>query len=65
MLVIARGRNLTDPEGQMPWPLTREELVAFTHLGLTERTFRDFPNSEEPLERRFRVLYQLPFTVTK
>jgi SAM-dependent methyltransferase len=62
LLVIARGRDLTDPEGQMPWPLTRQELAAFTHLGLVERSFRDFPNSEEPLERRFRVLYQFPFT---
>jgi len=62
LLVIARGRDLTDPEGQMPWPLTREELAAFSHHSLTERSFRDFPNSEEPLERRFRVLYQFPFT---
>jgi SAM-dependent methyltransferase len=65
LLVIARGRDLTDPEGQMPWPLTREELAAFTRHGLTERSFRDFPNSEEPLERRFRVLYQFPFIAPK
>jgi SAM-dependent methyltransferase len=60
LLIIARGRSLSDPEGQMPWPLTREELAAFTDHGLTERFFHDYLDSEDPPERRFRILYHLP-----
>jgi 2-polyprenyl-3-methyl-5-hydroxy-6-metoxy-1,4-benzoquinol methylase len=60
LLVIARGRELTDPEGQMPWPLTREELAAFATHGLTELLFHDYLDPDDPPERRFRVLYQLP-----
>jgi SAM-dependent methyltransferase len=58
LLVIARGRELVDPEGQMPWPLTRAELAAFTATGLRELSFEEFPDAEEPGVRRFRVLYR-------
>jgi SAM-dependent methyltransferase len=62
LLIIARGRNQSDPEGQMPWPLTREELAAFTRYGRIERSFRDYPDPEDPAVRRFRVLYKCPHT---
>ncbi len=62
LLVIARGRGPSDPEGQMPWPLTRAELSAFTSAGLQEISFEDLLDFEDPAEptvRRFRALYQL------
>ena len=64
LLVIARAREPSDPEGQMPWPLTRAELSAFTTAGLEELSFEDFLDLEDPAEpavRRFRALYR--FTI--
>jgi len=61
LLVIARGREPSDPQGQMPWPLTCAELSAFTAVGLEELSFEDLLNVEDPGEppvRRFRVLYR-------
>jgi SAM-dependent methyltransferase len=61
LLLIARGRESSDPEGQMPWPLTRAELSAFTAAGLEELSFEDFLDLEDPADptvRRFRVLYK-------
>jgi len=61
LLVISRGREPSDPEGQMPWPLTRSELSAFTAEKLEELSFEDLLDLEDPPEpavRRFRVLYK-------
>jgi hypothetical protein len=61
LLVIARGREPSEPEGQMPWPLTRAELSAFTAAGLEQISFEDLLDSEDPAEpavRRFRALYR-------
>ncbi len=61
LLVIARGREPADPEGQMPWPLTRSELSSFTAAGLEELSFEDLLDLEDPADpavRRFRVLYK-------
>ena len=63
LLVIARGREPSDPEGQMPWPLNRAELSAFTAAGLEELSFEDLldlEDSSEPPVRRFRVLFRRP-----
>ena len=63
LLVIARGREPSDPEGQMPWPLTRAELSAFTAAGLEELSFEDLLDLEDPADpavRRFRVLFRRP-----
>jgi SAM-dependent methyltransferase len=60
LLVIARGRQPSEPEGELPWPLTRAELSAFTTLGLTELSFEELLSPEEPDEppvHRFRALY--------
>ena len=57
VLVIARGRDENDPEGQMPWPLTRQDLNEFTRLGLQEESFEDFLDRESPPVRRFRAFY--------
>ena len=57
LLVIARGREPSDPEGKMPWPLTREEMSLFKANGLKEVSFEDFMDGEEPPVRRFRAAY--------
>jgi SAM-dependent methyltransferase len=57
VLLIARGRDEDDPEGQMPWPLTRRDLDDFTQLGLQEESFEDFLDRESPPVRRFRAVY--------
>jgi SAM-dependent methyltransferase len=63
LLVIARGREPSDPEGQMPWPITRAELSAFIAMGLHELSFEDLLDLEDPAEppvRRFLALYRRP-----
>ena len=60
LLVIARGREPSDPEGQMPCPVTRGELSAFNSAGLEELSFEDFSDSSDEAVRRFRVLYRRP-----
>jgi hypothetical protein len=57
LLVIARGREPNEPQGKMPWPLTRQELSRFQNCGLEEISFVDFMDSEKPPARRFRVTY--------
>lgn len=60
LLVIARAREPADPEGEMPWPLTRSEISAFAYVGLEELLFDILPDVSEPGVRRFRVLYRRP-----
>jgi 2-polyprenyl-3-methyl-5-hydroxy-6-metoxy-1,4-benzoquinol methylase len=60
LLVIARHREPSDPEGEMPWPLTRAEISAFTAEGLEEILFDILPDLSEPGVRRFRVLFRRP-----
>jgi SAM-dependent methyltransferase len=58
LLVIARGRETTDPEGNLPWPLTREEMDSFCDSGFTEVSFEDYLDQEDPPVRRFRAVYR-------
>ena len=58
LLVIARGREPGDPEGEFPWPLTRVELDVFKDSGLAEFSFEDFTDKEDPPVRRFRAEYR-------
>ncbi len=60
LLLIARGREESDPRGEMPWPVTRAELRGFTRAGLIEDSFEDFLDPESPEVRRFRALYRRP-----
>jgi SAM-dependent methyltransferase len=54
LLVVARGRDSVDPEGDMPWPLLSEELAVFERLGLERVSWEDYL---EGSTRRFRALY--------
>jgi SAM-dependent methyltransferase len=42
LMFAARAREEDEPEGSMPWPLTRAEALAFTACGLREVFFEDF-----------------------
>ena len=58
LLVICRGRSPDEPEGDLPWPLTRPELNNLSQgAGLVEREFDDFLDDEDPPVRRFRCVY--------
>ena len=58
LLVITRGRDSTESEGKMPWPLTREELTVINDSGLKEVRFEDYFDNEDPPVRRFRAVYR-------
>ena len=62
LLVLARSREPSEPEGQMPWPLTRSEISAFTEQGLEEVLFEIVHDADEPETRRFLVLFRHPST---
>jgi len=57
LLVIARGREPADPEGEMPWPLTRGEVEAIAADGIALEAFEDFLDAEDPPVRRFRATF--------
>jgi SAM-dependent methyltransferase len=52
LLVICRGREPSDPAGEMPWPLTVAEVRALAGDGLELAELRDFLDDEEPPVRR-------------
>jgi SAM-dependent methyltransferase len=58
LLVICRGRSPQEPQGNLPWPLTMEELNLFKGAGLRQGHFEDYLDQEELPVRRFRVEYQ-------
>lgn len=60
LLVICRGRTREEPEGELPWPLMREELEQLTRdAGLRPRSFDEYFDGEAPPVRRFRCVYAL------
>jgi SAM-dependent methyltransferase len=63
LVVIARGRELGDPEGEMPWPLLHAELEAIAdddlrgdELRMVE--FEDLLDDEAPPVRRFVATFE-------
>jgi hypothetical protein len=58
LLVITRGSEPGESEGNMPWPLTKEELGLFQTHSLKEISFEDYLDNEKPPVRRFRVTYR-------
>ena len=60
LLVIARGREPDEPEGKMPWPITKQELLFFQTHGLNRLAFEDYLDDEDPPVRRFRVTFTRP-----
>jgi SAM-dependent methyltransferase len=61
LLLLCRGRDRSDAAGELPWPLTREELEGFVAQGLREVSFDDFLDRHDmPPVRRFLALYEKP-----
>ncbi len=58
LLVICRGRSADEPPGNLPWPLSTEELDVFKGAGLRQVHSEDYFDQEEPPVRRFRVEYR-------
>jgi SAM-dependent methyltransferase len=60
LLLVARGRDKDDDPGQMPWPLTRSDLLPIrqSRPDLVEVSFEDYIDDEIPPVRRFRVEYR-------
>jgi SAM-dependent methyltransferase len=60
LLTLVRGREENEPLGDLPWPLTRAEMNEFVRAGLTENSFEEYFDKEDPPARRFRCLYTRP-----
>ena len=58
LLVIARGREPAEPEGAMPWPLTRTEVESIGGAAMSLTSFEDFVDTEDPPVRRFRATFR-------
>jgi SAM-dependent methyltransferase len=53
LLVVARSRRPDEPEGAMPWPLTRGELDSFLVPGLGLANLRELVEPGDPPVPRF------------
>jgi threonine dehydrogenase-like Zn-dependent dehydrogenase len=53
LLVVSRSRRPEDPEGPMPWPLTRAELDEFTVPGLSLANLDEVLEQDDPPVPRF------------
>jgi len=58
LLIICRGREKEEYEGDMPFPLTKEELKPLEDK-LKLVSFEDYMDGENPPVRRFRISYKL------
>lgn len=58
LLVIARAREADEPEGKMPWPLTKGEVALFQSHELNLVALEDYWDDEAPPVRRFRATYR-------
>lgn len=58
LLVVCRGREPDEPMEGPPWPLVREEVEAFSRLGLREVSYQDLIVDGDPPVRRFVAEFQ-------
>lgn len=59
LFVLCRAREASEPVGEIPWPLTREELDYFVALGLRASSI-EIVEDEDPPVRRFRAFFERP-----
>ena len=57
VFVLCRARETDEPIGEMPWPLTRDELALFEDAGLRATTVEIVLDDETPPVRRFRAFF--------
>lgn len=60
LLIICRGRNTDESVGEMPWPLTKSEVLEFENNGLVLSKMEEFEDDESPPVRRIRAQFQRP-----
>jgi SAM-dependent methyltransferase len=58
LLIICRGRDESEPTGDLPWPLLKSELDELRAQGLREISFEDYMDEEDPPVRRFRARFR-------
>jgi SAM-dependent methyltransferase len=59
LVIVCRGRENGEELGQIPYPLSREDLSRFEQAGLTEVEFNEVRDNVDD-ERRFIVHYRRP-----
>lgn len=57
LLVVTRGREDGEEVGEVPWPLSRQDLSRFGENGLRQLEFQDIWDEEDE-QRRFIVEYE-------
>lgn len=57
VFVLCRAREAEDPIGELPWPLTREELALFENAGLRATSVDIVLDEGTPPVRRFRAFF--------
>ncbi len=57
VFVLCRAREAGEPIGELPWPLTRDELALFEAAGLRATTVEIVLDDELPPVRRFRAFF--------
>jgi SAM-dependent methyltransferase len=57
IFLLARAREADEPAGELPWPLTREELALFEAAGLRATTVDVVLEEGDPPVRRFRAFF--------
>ena len=60
LLAVGRSRRPEDPEGLMPWPLTRAELDEFEVPGLELASLTELVERGDPPVRRFVAEFRRP-----
>ncbi len=58
IVVVTRGREDDEEPVQLPWPLSRRDLLRFETHGLTQTDFRIMDGDEDPPIPRWVVQYQ-------
>jgi SAM-dependent methyltransferase len=57
VFVLCRAREADEPLGELPWPLTRDELTVFEDAGLRATSVDIVLDDETPPVRRFRAFF--------
>ena len=57
VFVLCRAREAGEPEGELPWRLTRDELALFEAAGLRATTVEIVLDDGTPPVRRFRAFF--------
>jgi hypothetical protein len=58
LFLLCSARNPEDDPGELPWPLTRQDLAQFRELDLHEIQLEDLVDPQTWTSRRFRVHYR-------